>query len=70
MTTEIASQTTARGALGEVGYAVNDLPISRAHVYNLIREGKLTAKKVGRRTVVTNWLAYLDNQPSLNKAAA
>ena len=51
------------------GFAVNDLPISRAHVYNLIREGKLTAKKVGRRTVVTNWLSYLAEQPSLNKAA-
>lgn len=63
-----ASPTTIPTA-ASAGFAVNDLPISRAHVYNLIREGKLTAKKVGRRTVVTNWLMYLEGQPSLKKAS-
>lgn len=55
---------------GTAGHSISDLPICRSHAYNLIRDGKLTAKKVGRRTVVTNWLAYLANQPDLNKVAA
>jgi hypothetical protein len=37
----------------EIAYGVDDLPYGRTFVYQLIREGKLKAKKCGRRTIIT-----------------
>lgn len=39
--------------------------ISRSHVYNLIRSGKLAAHKIGSRTVIrqASITAYLDSLP-------
>jgi excisionase family DNA binding protein len=46
------------------------LGLCRDSVYRLIREGKLSARKIGRRTVVvdTDLQAFLEGLPILGKA--
>lgn len=46
------------------------LTTSQQFVYNLIREGELTATKLGNRTVIRrrDLIAYLDRQPTAELA--
>lgn len=58
------------------GYNISDLarpngPISRSEIYEAINRGDLKAKKLGRRTIVTQdaWTDFLANLPDYQAAA-
>jgi hypothetical protein len=56
----------------KIAYGVDDLPYGRTFVYQLIREGKLKAKKCGRRTIITPeaWREHVAALPELKATAA
>jgi hypothetical protein len=45
------------------GHRISQLPIGRTHTYELIRQGKLKARKSGRATIIVNWDEYLADLP-------
>jgi hypothetical protein len=55
-----------------LAYSVDQLPYGRTYVYELIRQGKLKAKKSGRRTIITPeaWEEHLASLPDLETSAA
>jgi excisionase family DNA binding protein len=55
-----------------LAYSVDQLPYGRTYVYELIRQGKLKAKKSGRRTLITAeaWKEHLASLPDLETSAA
>lgn len=55
-----------------LAYSVDQLPYGRTYAYELIRTGKLKAKKSGRRTIITPeaWREHLDSLPDLETSAA
>jgi excisionase family DNA binding protein len=69
--------TTAQPALetGRLAYPINDFAeavgIGRSKVYEEIRDGRLQAKKLGSRTLITAQAAsdYLSQLPDAAKAA-
>ena len=70
MSLEHAPQKGTRGAsTGAAGFRINELPLGRTKVYELIATGHLHAVKVGGATIVTNWFDYLRAQPKFGKAA-
>jgi excisionase family DNA binding protein len=60
---------------GRAAFSVQEIMVqiglSRDNVYRLIREGRLKARKVGRRTLVTNTdlQEFLQALPTLGRAA-
>jgi excisionase family DNA binding protein len=60
---------------GRAAFSVPEIMVqiglSRDNVYRLIREGRLKARKVGRRTLVTNTdlQEFLQALPTLGRAA-
>jgi hypothetical protein len=56
----------------KIAYGVDDLPYGRTFVYQLIREGKLKAKKCGRRTIITPeaWREHVAALPEVKATAA
>lgn len=53
-----------------LGYSIQQLtkphgPYSRSHIYELLKAGKLRAKKDGRKTIVLadSWRSHLDACP-------
>lgn len=55
-----------------LAYSIDQLPYGRTYVYELIRQGKLKAKKSGRRTLITReaWNEHLASLPDLGTSAA
>jgi hypothetical protein len=47
------------------GHRISQLPIGRTHAYELIRQGKLKARKSGRATIIVNWNEYLAELPEV-----
>ena len=72
------NDTPAQPALepGRLAYPINDfaeaLGIGRSKIYEEIRDGRLQAKKLGSRTLITAKAAseYLSNLPDLAAKAA
>ena len=70
MQPELVKETQASEA--PLAYSVDQLPYGRTFTYQLIREGKLKAKKSGRRTLITAeaWKEHLASLPDLETSAA
>jgi len=66
------SNGTQQSEASPLAYFIDDLPYGRTHVYALIREGRLKAKKSGRRTIITPeaWKEHLASLPDLETSAA
>jgi len=56
MFSQIDEQQVAKAAANPIAYAVEDVPsatgLTRTRVFQAIREGQLTARKLGRRTII------------------
>jgi hypothetical protein len=61
---------TVANAGKPAGHRISQLPIGRTHAYELIRQGKLEARKSGRATIVINWNEYLADLPKIGSEAA
>jgi excisionase family DNA binding protein len=66
----ISPQVTGRAALS-IPEVMGHLGLGRDTVYGLIRSGRLTARKVGRRTIITaaDLQKFLDELPAIEPAA-
>jgi hypothetical protein len=64
-------QTSEPGKASEpatpLAYSIDDLPYGRTFAYQLIKDGKLKAKKSGRRTIITPdaWAEHLSSLPEV-----
>jgi excisionase family DNA binding protein len=60
-----------QSARDKLAYFVDDLPYGRTYTYKLIKQGKLKAKKSGRRTIITQeaWKEHLEALPELGEVA-
>ena len=64
----------ATNSVGKVAYSVEELSLatslSKAYIRNQIREGKLVAKKVGKRVLVmrADADAYFNSMASMNSS--
>jgi hypothetical protein len=70
MFSEINEQQAARASANRIAYAIEDVPgatgLTRTRVFQAIREGQLTARKLGRRTIIeaTELRRFIETLPT------
>jgi hypothetical protein len=73
---QIDEQEAAKTSASRIAYAIEDVPsatgLTRTRIFQAIREGQLTARKLGRRTIIeaTELRRFIETLPTRGREPA